>query len=68
MKSRLFQYAIIFHPSEKEVEAGVRSEIVVDPTTVLAADERSAIILASRQLPEQFVDRIDQLEIAIRPF
>ena len=65
---RLFQYVIIFTPSEKEEKDGVRSKLLVDVTNVLSSDEKSVAILAARQIPEDYLERLDQVNIAIRPF
>ena len=66
---KLFQYAILFHPKKKKDEdtAG-KSKIIVDLKTVLAADDKSATILASRDIPQDYIEQLDQVEIAIRPF
>mgnify|MGYP006908208326 CR=1 FL=1 len=65
---KLYEYAIILHPTESEAEDGKKSEIVVDVSRVLAGNEREAMMHASRAIPAEFENRLDQLEIAIRPF
>ncbi|RYC70688.1 hypothetical protein [Spirosoma sordidisoli] len=68
MKKRLFQIAILFHPSAKDVEAGKQTEIILDPKNVLATNEDHAKTLASREIPEKYLDKLEQVEVVIRPF
>ncbi len=68
MKHKLFEYSIIAHPTEKEGKDGKVTEIVVEPEVILAADERSATIIASRKIPDAWITKLDQVEIAVRPF
>jgi len=65
---RLFQYVIIFTPSDKEEKDGVKAKVLVDVTNALSQDEKSVAILAARQIPEEYLDKLDQVNIAIRPF
>lgn len=67
-KCKLFEFAILEHPTEKEIEEGATSKVLVATTQVLAPDERTAGMLAGRQIPESALARIDRLEIALRPF
>lgn len=65
---KLYQFAILYHPKARKDGAPVKSEILVKPTDTLAGDEKTAAIIASRQIPEEFMDKLEQVEIAIRPF
>lgn len=72
-KGKLFEYAVIYHPKEKknavgEVVEEKASELVVKPTQVLAASEAQVAMLAARSVPENLTDKLDQVEIVIRPF
>lgn len=71
-KGKLFNYAVIYHPpkSKSDFELGVdpKSELVSGPTSVLAADEVQARVYASRAIPPDYADKIDNLEIVVRPF
>jgi hypothetical protein len=69
MKSyKLFEFAIFWQPSEDAVNKGVKPEIIVSPNTILAIDIEKANILASRQIPDKYLDQLDQVTIAVRPF
>lgn len=67
-KPKLFEYAIIWHPNHQQAKDGQKSKIVVQPTVVLAVDDRAASILAARAIPSEYQDSLDQVEIALHPF
>jgi len=67
-KSKLFQSAILWHPTEEQVKAGKKSILISPLKTVLVADQHAALIMASREIPEEYIDQLDQVEIAVRPF
>jgi hypothetical protein len=66
--SKLFEYAVIYNPAKEDEKKGVKSEIVIAPKTILAKNEKEVNFIAARSIPEKFADRIDQLDIAVRPF
>ena len=69
MELRIFQYAVIKQPrydrDGEQIEAG---ELVVPITSVLAADEGQAQMLAARAIPEDDLDAIERLVVVISPF
>jgi len=68
-KSKLFQYAIIWHPTEKQVkDDGAKPKLVKSLDTILAADEKSVVMSASMNIPAEYKDQLDQVEIVVRPF
>ena len=72
MANKLFEYAVIYHPSstkeQKERGEEAKSNIVVPLTSVLAKDIAAVQMLAARAIPEEYTDMLDRVEIAIRPF
>lgn len=67
--SKLFQYAILWHPTEKQVkDDGAKSKVLVEPKTILAADQNSAAMAAAMEIPADKKNELDQIEIALRPF
>jgi hypothetical protein len=68
MKQQLFQYAVIWHPTKEQHEAGKKSKLLVEPKTILSQSKDSAFVLASREIPEQYLDELDQVEVVLRPF
>lgn len=45
-----------------------KAKLVIEPTTVLAEDERQAQILISKSIPDEYLDELDRLDVALRPF
>lgn len=68
MKSRLFQYAVLWHPTESEMKEGKKSKIIVDPTMLLANDQNSANMTAVMAIPAAYKEQLDQIEVALRHF
>ncbi len=68
-KSKLFQYAVIWHPTEKQSkEEDKKSILIVEPTTILASDDKAVGMMAVMSIPENKRKEVDQIEIVIRPF
>lgn len=70
-KLKLYQYAILWHPKEKqkdEEKNEAKTKLIVDLTTVLAASDQVAQMMAIKAIPEEYTDQLDQIDIAIRPF
>ena len=69
MKGKLFQYAILWHPTEKqEKEDGLKSKVLVELKTILASDFKNAGIIAAMDIPLDKRDDIDQLEVIVSSF
>jgi hypothetical protein len=65
----IYQYAVILQPKlDKDSNVVEEGELVVPLVTVLAANEKQAQLLAGRAIPEEYLDRIDRLTVAVRPF
>ncbi|MHC5012124.1 MAG: hypothetical protein ACYTG6_14450 [Planctomycetota bacterium] len=65
---KLYEFAILYIPDAKAKKDGERPKILVEPQYVLAPDDHSAGLLAGRQIPEAFLDRLDQVQVPVRPF
>jgi hypothetical protein len=69
MKMKLFEYAILLHPKAgKDGQTTGKTTILTKPTTLLAKDEKQVGMLVARQIPEQYVDRLELIEVIVRPF
>jgi hypothetical protein len=68
MKKQLYQIAVLFHPTQEELDKGQSTEIVVEVDTVLAASQEEAKMVAAISIPENFQKKLSQLEILVRPF
>lgn len=68
----LFEYAILHHrkPTKKEEEDGQRtvSKMIVEPTRILAKNEQEAMMVIAREIPQEYVERLDEVEVIVRPF
>ena len=72
-RGKLFTYAVLFHPKEKKDAAGnvtetKRSTVVQTPTTIVATSEAEVAIMAAKAIPTEYEDKLDDVEILIRPF
>lgn len=69
---KLYEYAVIFNPlpTKDQNERGEKpkSILLVDVTRTLANDDKEAMMLAARSIPETHTDKLDRVEIALRPF
>lgn len=65
---RIFQFAAIWNPTSEQAKEGKKAKIVLEPTTILAKDAAQANMLAARALPEDMMDELDQIDIAVRAF
>lgn len=69
MADKLFEYVIVHHPKRKEKEEEKRSVLVSNGIKlVLAKDDKEVGMRAAREIPESYLDKLDQVEIIIRPF
>jgi len=67
--AKLFQYAILWHPTEKQAkDEGLKSKVLVELSTILAKDQATAVMAAGMKVPTDKQNELDQIEIAIRPF
>lgn len=66
---KLYQYAVILVPKmQGDDKVADKPKLIVPIKDVLAADINSATLLAARAIPEEFADRLDECEVAVRPF
>lgn len=66
--SKLYQYAVIWNPTEEQAKSGEKAKVLVEPATLLAKDDQQAYILAARKVPDDYLEQLDQVQIAVRPF
>lgn len=69
---KLYEFAVIYNPlpTKEQSERGEtpKSNLVVDVTRILSNNDKEAMMLAARAIPQEYTDRLDRLEIALRPF
>jgi hypothetical protein len=67
-KSQLFEYAVLYHPRKTKDEENPKTVVIVQPTTILAENQNEVSIRVARELPAEYVDKINELEKQVRPF
>jgi hypothetical protein len=69
---KIFEYAILYHPiqTKDQLERGEKpkSIMLVTPTPVVAENDAQVAMLAARAIPEEYTDKLDRVEVAVRPF
>lgn len=69
---KLFQYAIVFHEklAKAQLDEGKTPQHIIlkDISSVMARDEREVLLKAAREIAPEYTDKLDQIEIAVRPF
>jgi hypothetical protein len=71
-RGKLFEYAVLYHPkpTKEQNDRGEtpKSEVVIPPKSVMAIDAAQVSVLAARSIPDVHVDRLEDIEIVVRPF
>lgn len=68
-RAKLFEYVVLFNPSpDEDRDERETPEVVVDLKRVLARSAEEVTIRAAREIPDDYMDRLDEVEIAVRPF
>ena len=70
-KSKLYEFAILYHPKPRKKsgeEVQGKSVLLTEPTRVLAASDAEVSILAAREIPAEYLDKLEDVEILVRPF
>lgn len=62
---QVFEYVVLFSPKDSKKE---KAEILVPVRQVLATNQQNATILASREIPKEFLNRLDEVQVAVRSF
>lgn len=70
MKKKLFQFAVLYH---EKIDKGnnvtdYTTTVLIEPKTILAPDEKVALLQIAKQIPETHTDKLSDVEILLRPF
>lgn len=63
----VFDYVVLYVPDEDESDKSLVAKIVVEGR-ILAKDQSTAQFKVSRLIPEEYADKFDDIQIAVRPF
>ena len=70
--AKLFEFAVLYHPKVVRDALGNETQgpdkIISEPVFTLAKDDKEVAMRAARTIPEDYLDKLDQVEIVIRPF
>jgi hypothetical protein len=70
MRKQLFTYAVLFHKhEEKEGKQEYKETVIlVEPKTILARNDKEVAFKATREVPEEYANQSENIEILVRPF
>lgn len=64
---KLFSYAVLLHKYDQDNKY-VDSEIIIEPTNILAKDQKDVAFKVTRAIPEKHAENPDNVEILIKAF
>lgn len=67
-KAQLWSFAIILDPLEEDAKKGVKSEVLVLPTSWFLATQAEAEMRAYRAIPEEHLANAARIRVALKPF
>jgi hypothetical protein len=67
---QLFQYSVLLHEYEQKENNRVYkdSKIIVEPKFILAKNEKDVLFKVTREVPEEYAENPDDVQILIRNF
>lgn len=64
---QLFQYAVIFHQYDKDGDY-TDSKVIIEPKIALAKSEKDLVFKITREIPEEYAESADSVQIIVRNF
>jgi hypothetical protein len=65
----LYQVVVLWHPDmSNDDQKKMETTIIFEPKFMLAKDEQTLAYQMIRQVPEKYVETINQVQVLIRPF
>lgn len=70
MRQKLFQFAVLFHEKTEKSNnrEEIKSRVIIEPKTILAMDDKIALLQIAKQISDEYQDKLQDVEILIRPF
>jgi len=66
---QIYQYAILFIGKKtKDGDWKEKPKIIKEVTSIPAKDDEQAVMLAAREIPQEYLDRLDKVQLVVRPF
>lgn len=70
--AKLYQWAILLNPRATKDAMGndttPPAKLIVEPKYQLAKDEKEVALRAAREIPTEYLDKLDEVEVLVRPF
>ena len=67
-QTKLFQYVIYWNPTKDQEKEGLKPKIIIEQKNVLVSDIQKVNIIAARDIPDEYLESLEQIVIAVRPF
>jgi hypothetical protein len=71
-RAQLYKLAILYHPKATKEQAErneiPKSEILIEPSTILANSQAQAATIAARMIPKSHEDKLDEVQVLVGPF
>ena len=72
MAQKLFEYAVLHHPKVTKDANGNETQgpdkLIKPPMFVMATSDKQVAMRAAREIPDAYLDKLDEVEICVRPF
>jgi hypothetical protein len=72
MRGQFFEYVVLHHPQQTKEQAErnehPKSVVICGLDGMIATSEKEVGIRAAREIPAEYLDKINEVEILIRPF
>jgi len=66
--AKLYEYAIILQNKYDRDDEVIEKAKLIKRGEILADDEKKATILVSREIPEEHLEELERVTLALRPF
>lgn len=70
--AKLFEVAIIHNPKATKDAQGndttKAASVLMEPKHILAKDEKEVAMRGARDIPDAYLDKLDEVEVLVRPF
>ena len=68
VRERMFQYAILWHPSKEQAKEGQKSKMLVEPRMILGTDDKTIGMKAIKAIPSEYDNQLEQIEVVVQAF
>ena len=66
-KKKLFEYVVLFHTTDDKGKVS-DTKIIIEPKTALAEKESDLVFKITREIPDEYAEKPDNVEIFVRAF